>query len=257
MPCFDVIPVTLRRLFVTSAILTLASATGLAVDISKLPPVAARPVDFVRDVQPIFSRHCYSCHGPEKQKADLRWDDKTSAFGSGDHGPHLVPGKSAESRVIHLVAGLEPDSIMPPKGEPLSPEQIGLLRAWIDQGAKWPESNSSPEAEKRNHWSFQPIARPEVPLVKNAEWPRNPIDNFIAAKLAENKLQPAREADRRTLIRRLYFDLIGLPPTPEEVRAFERDKSPDAYERLVDTLLASPRYGERWARHWLDVVRFA
>ncbi len=224
---------------------------------ANLPPAATRAVDFVKDIRPILVDRCYSCHGPEKQKADLRWDDQVSAYASGDHGPHFVSGKSAESRVIHLVAGLESDSMMPPKGEPLSAEQIGLLRAWIDQGAKWPESGASPEAQKRNHWSFQPIARPEVPLVKNAKWPRNPIDNFIAAKLAENKLQPAREADRRTLIRRLYFDLIGLPPTPEEVRAFERDKSLNAYERLVDKLLASPRYGERWARHWLDVVRFA
>lgn len=230
---------------------------GAAVDLARLPSAASRPVNFKEDVQPILADHCYSCHGPEKQKADLRWDDKASAFGKGDHGPHLIPGKSAESRVIHLVAGLEPDSVMPPKGEPLSAEQIGLLRAWIDQGAKWPESAASPEAQKRSHWSFQPVVRPQVPAVNNDKWPRNPIDHFIAAKLAENKLQPSREADRRTLIRRLYFDLIGLPPTPEEVRVFERDQSPDAYERLVDQLLASPRYGERWARHWLDVVRFA
>jgi len=224
---------------------------------AKLPPPATRVIDFGKDIQPLLAKHCYSCHGPDKQKADLRWDDKTSAFASGDHGPHLVPGKSAESRVIHLVAGLEPDSIMPPKGEPLSSEEIGLLRAWIDQGANWPDTVASPEDQKRNHWSFQPVVRPAPPAVKNQKWPRNPIDHFIAAKLAENKLHPSQEADRRTLIRRLYFDLIGLPPTPEEVRTFERDKSPHAYERLVDKLLASPRYGERWARHWLDVVRFA
>lgn len=212
-------------------------------------------MEFGKEIQPIFAKHCYSCHGPEKQKADLRWDDKASAFASGDNGPHLIPGKSAESRVIHLVAGLEPDSIMPAKGEPLSPEEIGLLRAWIDQGANWPD-----EAQKSQeiHWSFMPVNRPPVPAKSGrATRTANPIDSFIFARLAENKLKPSTEADRRTLIRRLYFDLIGLPPTPEEVRAFERDNSPGAYERLVEKLLASPRYGERWARHWLDVVRFA
>ena len=226
-------------------------------EVSLLPPAAVHSVDFINDIQPLLAKHCYACHGPEKQKADLRWDDKASAFRAGDNGPPLVPGKSAESRVIHLVAGLEPESIMPPKGEVLTPEQIGLLRAWIDQGANWPETGASLTTTKRNHWAFQLPVRPALPTVRNRKWPRNPIDRYIAAKLAESKLQPSREADRRTLIRRLYFDLVGLPPTPEEVRAFERDRSPDAYEQLVEKLLASPHYGERWARHWLDVVRFA
>ncbi|MCW5554150.1 MAG: PSD1 domain-containing protein [Verrucomicrobiae bacterium] len=225
---------------------------------AQLPPAASRPVDFATDVQPLLAAHCYSCHGPERQRADLRWDVKSSVFRSGEPQPFIVPGRSAESRVIHLVAGLEPDSLMPPKGEPLTAEEIGLLRAWIDEGAVWPETESSNLEAATTHWSFKPVTRPDVPAVSPQDFRlANPIDHFIFAKLAENKLAPSREANRHTLIRRLYFDLIGLPPTPEEVREFEQDNSPGAYERLVDKLLGSPRYGERWARHWLDVVRFA
>lgn len=238
-------------------VLLAAVAAPATVDVSKLPPAATRPVDFVKDIQPLLTKHCYPCHGPEKQKADLRWDDKTSAFRPGDNGPHFIRGKSAESRVIHLVAGLEPDSIMPPKGEPLTADEVGLLRAWIDQGANWPDSSGSPEARKRNHWAFKTPARPAVPEVKSKKWPRNPIDNFILAQLEKEKLKPSPEADRVTLIRRLTLDLTGLPPTIAEVDAFLADKKPGAYERLVDRLLASSHYGEKWARHWLDLARYA
>ena len=226
-------------------------------DVAKLPPAANRPVDFVKDVQPILAQHCYSCHGPEKQKADLRWDDRTSALASSDKGPHLVAGKSAESRMIHLVAGLEPDAIMPPKGEPLTAAEVGLLRAWIDQGANWPQTGESPEAKKRSHWAFKVPVRPTLPEVKNRKWPLNPIDNFILAQLEKERLKPSPEADRVTLIRRLTLDLTGLPPTIAEVDAFLADTKPGAYERLVDRLLASPHYGEKWARHWLDLARYA
>ena len=232
-------------------------AASAAVDVSKLPPAASRPVDFAKDIQPIFSRHCYSCHGPEKQKASLRWDDKTTALKGGENGPVIVPGKSAESRVIHLVAGLEPDAIMPPKGEPLTAEQIGLMRAWIDQGANWPETGESLEAKKRNHWAFKTPLRPPLPAVKNKKWARNGIDAFVLARLEKEKLKPSPEADRITLIRRVTLDLTGLPPTITAVDEFLADKRPDAYERLVDRLLASPHYGEKWARHWLDLARYA
>ena len=243
-----------RKLSTAIVLFTVLGAFA-AVDVSKLPPAASRTVDFAKDIQPIFSKHCYSCHGPEKQKASLRWDDKAAALKGGENGPVIVLGKSADSRVIHLVAGLEPDAIMPPKGEPLTAEQIGLMRAWIDQGAVWPDDA---QKSKEVHWSLKPMNRPRVPAVTGrTARVANPIDNFILAQLAGKKLKPSPEADRRTLIRRLYFDLTGLPPAPEEVRAFERDKSSGVYERLVDKLLASPRYGERWARHWLDVVRFA
>ena len=237
--------------------LIVAGAAFAAVDVSKLPPAASRPVDFAKDIQPILSKHCYSCHGPEKQKASLRWDDKAAAFKGGENGPVIVPSKSAESRVIQLVAGLEPDKVMPPKGEPLTAEQIGLLRAWIDQGANWPETGESLEAKKRNHWAFKTPVRPPLPEVKNKKWSRNPVDAFVLARLEKEKLKPSPEADRVTLIRRVTLDLTGLPPTLKEVDEFLADKHADAFERLVDRLLASPHYGEKWARHWLDLARYA
>ncbi|MEO7298305.1 MAG: PSD1 and planctomycete cytochrome C domain-containing protein [Verrucomicrobiota bacterium] len=226
-------------------------------DASKIPPAALTEIDFVRDIQPIFSASCYSCHGEDKQENDLRWDTKSSALKGGTSGLAIVPGKSGESRMIHLVAGLEKNLVMPKKGERLTAEQIGLLRAWIDQGANWPEEVALPKTkDKADWWSFKPATRPELPKVENKKWARNELDLFILAKLQEQKLAPSPEADRRTLIRRLSFDLIGLVPSPEEVEKLVNDKNPKAYENLVDRLLASPRYGERWARHWLDVVHF-
>ncbi len=224
----------------------------------KLPPAATQKVDFVKDIQPILADRCYSCHGPEKQKADLRWDSKESAFKSGDHGPIIVPGKSADSRVIKLVAGMEPDTLMPPKGDPLTPAQIGLLRAWIDQGATWPETAVAKGPDKCNHWAFKAPVRPAVPTVADGRhWVRNPIDDFVLARLQKENIQPSPEADRTTLIRRLSLDLTGLPPTVKEINDFVSDQRPDAYERVVDRLLASRHYGERWGRHWLDVARYA
>lgn len=228
------------------------------VDVSKLPPVADRKVDFVKDIQPILSRSCYECHGPTKAEAGLRWDAREIALKGSEHGPVIVPGKSAESPMIHLVAGLKgEDKIMPQKGDRLTPEQIGLLRAWIDQGALWPEAASVKVPDKRQHWAFKPPARPQVPKVKNTNWVRNPIDHFVWARLEKEGLKPSPETDRVTLIRRLSLDLVGLPPTPREVDEFVRDRSPDAYDKLVERLLASPHYGERWGRHWLDVARYA
>jgi hypothetical protein len=226
-----------------------------------LPPAATRAVDYTKDIQPLLSERCYGCHGPDRQEKDLRWDVKSSALRGGASGPALIPGKSAESRVIRLVAGLEKGLVMPKKGPRLTPLEIGLLRAWIDQGAAWPDElakTAPPDIwERTNWWSFRPARRPAVPKVANPQWSiRNPIDNFILTRLAESKLAPSPEAERRILIRRLSFDLTGLPPTPDEVDQFTADPAPDAYERLVDRLLASPRYGERWARHWLDLVHF-
>lgn len=228
------------------------------VDISKLPPAASRQVDFVKDVQPLLEKYCLKCHGPEKQKSGYRVDVRDVALkGGDDHAPNIVPGKSAESPLIHFVAGLDEDMLMPQKGERLAAEEIGLLRAWIDQGANWPAEAQKADP-KKTHWAFQPLKRPEVPVVKDAKAEiRDPVDAFVLAKLAEKNLSLSPEADRRTLIRRLSFDLLGLPPTPEEIEAFVADSDPKAYEKLVDRLLASPHYGERWARHWLDVVRFA
>lgn len=254
------------------------------VDVSKLPPAATLPVDFARDIQPIFAKSCASCHGAEKQKGSYRLDSPAAALRGGEaYSPAIKPGDSAGSPLIHLVAGLVPDSRMPAKGDPLTPEQIGVLRAWIDQGAKFPEaSEAKSEVDPiKSHWAFQPVKRPSIPTGSETvnsrsvtSKPRqsrsaslnddspitdrfNPIDAFIRTKLTENKLTPSREADRVTLIRRLYFVMLGLPPMPEEVAVFVADKKPQAFERLVDKVLDDPRYGERWGRHWLDVVRFA
>src|SRR6185369_16086158 len=198
-----------------------------AVDGLKLPPPAARAVDFVKDIQPILANHCYSCHGPEKQKNDLRLDVKSIALQGGVSGPVIMPGRSAESKLIQFVSGYPQELLMPQKGERLSPEQIGLLRAWIDQGAKWPEGlDPKNYVNKRDHWAFKTPVSPPVPEVKNKRLVRNPIDNFILARLTGENLSASPEADRVTLIRRLSFDLIGLPPTPEEVRQFVEDRDP-------------------------------
>ncbi|MBM3830821.1 MAG: DUF1553 domain-containing protein [Verrucomicrobia bacterium] len=251
-----------------------------ALDLSKLPPAASGPVDFAKDIQPLFAAKCYSCHGAEKQKSGLRLDIQVGAIEGGDNGRVFIPGKSAESKLIHALAGLGEQGIMPPKEKPLTVAEIGKVRAWIDAGAVWPEDGKV-AVKKSDHWAYQPVRRPGAPSVqysvssvqsakagpdaklKTANWSLNtppsshPIDAFVHSRLAREKLQPSPEADRPTLIRRLSLDLLGLPPKPEEVRAFVADKSPDAYERLVDRLLASPHFGERWARHWLDLARYA
>jgi len=235
-------------------------AAAAQVDLSKLPPPASRAVDFVKDIQPILAHSCYACHGPEKQENSLRWDIKANALKGGVSGPAIIPGNSAQSRMIHLVAGLEKGLVMPQKGERLTAAQIGLLRAWIDQGAHWPEDHqlgtANAEHGTQDHWAFKPAVRQTVPAVKQKQWPRNPVDQFILARLEQENLAPSSEADRVTLMRRLTYDLTGLPPAPADVKQFVSDKNQDAYEKLVDRLLASPRYGERWARHWLDVVHF-
>ncbi len=211
------------------------------------------PPDFVRDVRPILVSRCHECHGTKKQTSGLRLDDGAAALAGGDSGQAIAPGKSAASPLIERVTSADKETRMPPEGKPLSAEEIDVLRRWIDAGAAWPDSDGAKAREQ--HWSLRPVVRPAVP--NSVARPGSPVDHFVAAKLAEHKLSLSPEADRRTLIRRLSFDLIGLPPTPEEVAAFVADADPLAYERLVDRLLASPRHGERWAQHWLDAVRFA
>jgi hypothetical protein len=241
-----------------TALFAFPGAGAAEVDFSKLPPAASRKVDFVKDIQPILAKSCYECHGEKKQEAMLRWDAKAIALKGSEHGPVIVPGKSAQSVMIHLVAGLKgEDKLMPQKGERLTEVQIGLLRAWIDQGADWPESASVKVEDKRQHWAFKAPVRPPVPKAKNAPWVRNAIDNFVLARLEKEGLKPSPEADRVTLSRRLSLDLIGLPPAPTEVDEFVRDNSPHAYDNFVERLLASPHYGERWGRQWLDSARYA
>lgn len=227
----------------------------MVVSCSVAPVLAQeREIDFKSDIAPIFAKHCYSCHGAEKREAGLRLDQSAAALAGGDEGKVIIAGKSAESQLLQLISGADPDRIMPPEGDRLSAAQVDLIRKWIDQGAKWPAES---KVEKNSHWSYQPIASPPLPTVKNPEWLRDGLDAFILAELDRRGIAPSPEADRTTQIRRLYLDLVGLLPPIEEVDAFVNDARPDAYEKLVDRLLASPHFGERWARHWLDMARYA
>ena len=228
-----------------------ASRTAAAADAP-----GGRKIDYRKEIQPILAANCYSCHGSAKQKSELRLDRKGAAIRGGIEGPAIVPGKSAESPLIERVAGDDPDTVMPPKGDRLTPGQVDALRAWIDQGASWPEEASERDGS-RSHWAFRAPERPALPQVADPGWARNPIDRFVRARLDEERLEPAPEADRITLIRRVSLDLAGLPPTIAEVDAFVADRRGDAYDRLVDRLLASPHFGERWGRVWLDAARYA
>ncbi|HMC65468.1 MAG TPA: PSD1 and planctomycete cytochrome C domain-containing protein, partial [Gemmataceae bacterium] len=214
------------------------------------------PVDYGRDIKPILHARCFACHGALRQKAGLRLDAVQLIRQGGKSGPAIVPGKSADSLLIEKVTGND-RSRMPPKseGSPLSGKQIALLKTWIDRGAKAADE-PIPE-DPRKHWAYQVPVRPAVPVVKNAGWVRNPIDAFVAAEHEHRGLRPQPPADKEVLLRRVYLDLIGLPPTRDELHAFLADQSLEAYERLVDKLLASPRYGERWGRHWMDVWRYS
>jgi len=229
--------------------------------------LAATPafaVDFVREVRPIFEKHCYECHGAEKQRNDYRLDIKALALGGGgDHVLNIVAGKSAESPLFRFVSGADDKLTMPPKSR-LSSAEIDTLKRWIDEGAVWPDGVDVAKVEDRlDWWSFKPIRvssfKPQVSSSPRTSTPdqlkTHPIDTFIRAKLTEKDLQSSPRADARTLIRRLFFDLTGLPPTPSDMSDWS-DLSDERYEKLVDHLLASPRHGERWARHWLDLVHF-
>jgi mono/diheme cytochrome c family protein len=217
---------------------------------------AAADADYFRQqVAPIFEQHCVSCHSGAKPKGGLSLTNAKSAFAGGENGAAIVPGAPIESMLLDYISGSKPT--MPKGGPPLKPEQVAVIRHWIESGAAWPAGVTLTDKKPLdlNWWSLLPLKHAPVPAT-DSHWLRNPIDNFLLAKMREKHLVPAPEADRRTLIRRLTYDLHGLPPTPEDVAAFEADPSPDAYERLVDRLLASPRYGECWGRHWLDVVHF-
>jgi len=236
------------------------------VDTSSLPAALTRPVNFFRDVHPLLAEHCVSCHGPDKQKGGLRLDSREAALtGGSSYGPAIVPGRGADSPLVQFTAHLVVDMEMPPEEDPLPDERIALLRAWIDQGAKWP-SGKDGAAEvvatlgnqplfferAQTHWAFQPVPKKPVP-----ERIDDRIDALVRSTLEKRGLQPSPAADPRVLARRLHLDLTGLPPDPETVEAFAADPSPAAYAALVDRLLASPRFGERWARHWLDIARYA
>ncbi|HXW14562.1 MAG TPA: DUF1549 domain-containing protein, partial [Terriglobia bacterium] len=214
------------------------------------PQAAVKRLDFNRDIRPILSDTCFKCHGPdEKQRmANLRLDDTEGLF--TDRGGYriIVPGNAAQSKLYQKISSTDESFRMPPtySGRSITAKQIELIKEWIDQGAKW-----------EMLWSFVPPKRPPVPEVNGKDWPRNPLDNFVLARLESEGLKPSPEADKATLLRRVYFDLTGLPPTPAEIDAFLADHSPDAYEKRVDQLLASPHYGERMAMPWLDLARYA
>ena len=218
--------------------------------------------DFVHDIRPLLEKHCYACHSGDQAKSGLRLDLKAAAFKGGDGwGPAIVPGKADDSPLVQFARGDDPDLRMPPKESdvpPLAASDIERLVAWVNTGAVWPDGvDTATVVDKTDHWSFKPVQRPAVPAVRDTTWPKNDIDRFILARLEAEGLQPSPEADRRAWLRRATFDLTGLPPTPEEVEQFAADTSPGAHERVIERLLASPRYGERYAQHWLDVVRYA
>ena len=218
-----------------------------ALVVISLSPARGAGVDFVREVRPILEKHCYSCHGAKKQKSGMRLDIKSEAFKGGDRwGPSVIAGKADESPLIQLITSDDEESRMPPKGDPLTGVEIRTLTTWIDEGAVWPDGIDLAKLEnKLDHWSFKPLTVSRGDLS---------IDHFIDAKLAEKGLERNPVADSGTLVRRIYSNLIGLPPTPSEVAAFVQEPN---VSKLIDTLLASPRYGERWAQHWLDVIRWA
>ncbi len=224
----------------------------------QLPAALDRTVDYLTEIQPLLKKSCYSCHGQEKQEGGLRLDVRKHALQGSDQGAVMIPGKAGSSSLLVLVAGLDEDrGRMPPDGEgtPLAREQIALLRSWVDQGATWPDGVDDVAAS--DHWAFQPLVRPALPPVRHDDWVRNPIDRFVLARLEKEGLRPSPVANRSTLIRRLSIDLLGLLPSPEQVQKFLADERPDAYEQLIEELLQSRHYGERWGRHWLDLARYA
>lgn len=236
--------------FVSSALLAVLSLGAAG---------AEPPVDFQKEIRPLFEKRCHSCHGEREQKGGLRLDRRADAHKGGDSGPAFEPGKSTGSELLRRVQSTDPDEFMPPKGERFSTREIALLARWIDEGAAWPEETAAPKAldGHKNHWAWKKTGPAKVPHAMTQEWAANPIDRFILARLEAEGRGPSPPAEKPSLLRRACFDLHGLPPTLHQTREFLDDDAPGAFERLVDRLLASPRYGERWGRHWMDVVRYA
>jgi len=230
----------LRGIAVAAALLSSAGPAHAAED----------AIDFARDVRPILSQNCFACHGPDEQsrKAKLRVDTHEAIIAGEPGQAAVVPGKPSESLLMERIASTDPDALMPPpkSGKRLTAKQKETLRQWIADGAKWDK-----------HWSFVPPESPVLPAVRAADWPISPVDHFVLARLEQTGLAPAPDADKATLLRRVSFDLTGLPPSPAEIRAFLADDSPSAYTKVVDRLLASPAFGEKWARQWLDLAGYA
>lgn len=265
-----------RRFFGSLAVGVFVVATLCAVAVADEVPSKSRPIAdpaviefFETHVRPVLAEYCYECHGPESDhEAGLRVDTLSSLLVGGDTGPAIVPGKPEESLLIDTIN--YGDIYQMPPDSKLSAEKIAALTKWVQIGAPWPgdqgvdahnvedrKQDYKYTEQDRSHWAFQPPIEPPVPPVKKSSWPKTPIDQFVLEQLEANGLTPAPPADKRTLIRRATYDLHGLPPTPEEVQSFLEDDAPEAFRRVVDRLLESPRYGERWGRHWLDIARYA
>jgi hypothetical protein len=258
-----------RRYLPGLAIATLTAIPVAWVSLQAQKPVSQvqAPIDFARDIQPILQNTCYECHGPKKTKAHLRLDSRAGVMKGGETGAIIIPGNGERSLIVRRLLGLDGDDRMPKDGDPVPAAQIAVIRSWIDQGAVWQEtgeaavSSSQAGHEDQPHWAYRRPLRPAPPDVRGADWVRTPIDRFVLARLEKEGLTPSPEAPLETLVRRVSLDLIGLPPSPQEVDDVLADAARDgkdmAYGRLVDRLLASPHYGERWARPWLDLARYA
>jgi len=247
---------------------TLQLACAASIALLSLGARAAEPtkaqLDFFESrIRPVLANNCYKCHSTkaEKVKGGLLLDSREALAKGGDSGAAIVPGDPDKSLLIKAIRYADPDLQMPPKGDKLTDQQINDLVAWVRMGAPDPRTQTAAQKEWKDpnakHWAWQPVKKAVVPTSSDSSWCKNPIDNFIVAKLSEKGMKPSPLADKRTLIRRAYFDLTGLPPAPDEVEAFVNDSSPNAFEKVIDRLLASPQYGERWGRHWLDTARYA
>jgi hypothetical protein len=253
-----------RRLAAGVVTIVAAVIAGSALGASLRAQTPAPAVDYARDVRPILESRCYECHGTKKTRGRLRLDVKSAALKGGMTGPAVIPGNADDSLMIRRVLGLDGEDRMPLDKDALPADQIATLRQWIAKGAPWPDDPAGTSAavtlapeDAPQHWAYRRPVRPMPPAVAHTAWPKNPIDQFVLARLEKEGLTPSPEASKEALIRRVSLDLTGLPPTLAEIDAFVADSRPDAYEQLVDRLLASPHYGERWARPWLDLARYA
>ncbi len=263
-----------RTRILSCAVLVVAGLVGAGRPALAAPTSATTEAEefFEKQVRPMLVQNCLSCHGPKLAESGLRLDSRDQMMKGAEGHPIIVPGHPETSRLIS-VTRYDGDIQMPPEGK-LPEKDLAMLVKWVKMGAPWPAQTTpseppaaaaatGPDMEGRfrqaraKHWAFQPLGRPPLPKVQNPGWCQTPVDNFVLARLERENIKPSPAVDRRTLLRRVTFDLLGLPPTAEEVAAFEQDKSPNAYAKAVDRLLASPKYGERWARHWLDVARYA
>jgi hypothetical protein len=239
-------------------IVAFSASTPSAYSANPSPDAIAQ---FEKEVRPLFIEHCQRCHGAKKAEAGLRVDSRAALLKGGDHGPAVVPGKTDKGTLLAALSHTG-DVKMPESGK-LPDTKIAAVKKWVLDGAAWPEEKTATtrtpgiNESDRKHWAFQPVADPPLPAVRDAAWPQSDLDRFILAKLEAANIKPAAIADKRTLLRRVTFDLTGLPPTPEEIRDYVADEKPGAFERVVERLLASKHYGERWGRHWLDVARYA